>query len=76
MGEPWTSNTVEAEPEPVVRVLIERTESLESARRFAVALEQRLAQVHQILTTSPDSPDGRRVRIRQAVRLIEAELGT
>jgi hypothetical protein len=77
--EPWTNwNTVEADPASLPSIILGRTierdtarEQRDSARRFAAALESRLAEVHDILTNAPAD---RRVRIRQAVRLIEADL--
>jgi len=60
----------------VLRRSIERDEArdrLDHARAWAAALESRLAEVHDILTNAV-SPADRRCRIRQAVRLIEADL--
>ncbi len=58
----------------LVSALLDRTEKVESARMWAVALEARLAEVRTILTAARDTPADRRVRIRQALRLIDSDL--
>lgn len=74
---------MEAEPiDELLRLtLLERTDALTltrsqlaSARRWAVALENRLAEVRRVLAEAADSPKDRRVRIRLAVRLCDAPL--
>jgi hypothetical protein len=68
---------VEATPEPVgflAQTIIVRTDERDQARRFAAAFEARLAEVRTILTAAKDTPADRRVRIRQALRLIDSDL--
>lgn len=77
----WVYDTTEADPLSLVPFLTARTAERDearaqrdSARSFAAALESRLAEVRDVLVNAADSPADRRVRIRQAVRLLEADL--
>lgn len=83
MGEePWTgwvSDTTD--PLSLVPFLTARTaerdearDRLEQARTWLTALESRLAEVRDVLVNAADTPADRRCRIRQAVRLLEADL--